>query len=564
MPHAERPVGESKKDYFERRKGNMKNERSSFISHYRDLSDFIQPRRGRFSIGDRNKGDKRWNNIINSRGTQAVRVARGGMVAGTFNPSRPWFNLETIDPDLMDSTQVKIWLHKVEQLIYAILNTGNFYNMAPVLIDELLTFGTGFMLHVDDRQDLARFYTSTAGSYMIAQNARYEVDTFCREFEMTAEQMVQQFGYENVSISVQQQLDKGNRSTWYPVVHFVEPNPDLRLDSPLAKDLPFRSIYYEPGNNLRDQFLSESGFHEFPAYVPRWDVTGEDVYATNCPGMTALGDIKMLQIEEKRKAQGIDKVVNPPLVGPASVRNVPVSSLPGGLTVYDIGGGTQKLEPLYNVQLRLGELIDDMDRVERRINEAFYVDMFLAISNMEGIQPRNQLDLSQRNEERLLQLGPVLERVHNEFLSKLVDRVFNQAVRAGLIGDPPPDIAGQELKVKFISSLAMAQKAVATQNIERVAGYVSALIGAGFTNVTDKFNADKSVEEFAQAIGIAPEIIVSDEEVQEIRAARAEAQAQREAVEMAQGAASAAESASKADLEGDNVLTQLADTVQPS
>jgi hypothetical protein len=312
--------------YLERRKNEMKNERQSFDTHYKELSEFVQPRRGRFFTSDRNKGGKKHNSIINSKATQSLRVARAGMLAGTMSPTRPWFVLETVNPELMESKDVKIWLAKQERLLRAILNQSNFYNMAPVLLGELLLFGTAAMSHVNDFQDVARFYTHTAGSYMIAQNDRQEVDTMCREFEMTTAQIVSRFGLDNVSTSVRTAFDRGRYDQWFPVVHMIEPNPDSRPLALEARSLPFRSIYYEPGNNIEDAVLSRGGFKQFPAYVPRWDVTGEDVYGTDCPGMTALGDIKSLQIEEKRKAQGIDKMVNPPLHGPPSLRNVPVLS----------------------------------------------------------------------------------------------------------------------------------------------------------------------------------------------------------------------------------------------
>ena len=81
---------------------------------------------------------------------------------------------------------------------------------------------------------------------------------------------------------------------------------------------------------------------------------------------------------------------------------------------------------------------------------------------MQGIQPRNEEELLQRNEERLLQLGPPLERVHGEFLSRMVTRTFNQAVNAGIIPPAPEIIQRRNLEVRFISSLAMAQRSVAT------------------------------------------------------------------------------------------------------
>lgn len=66
-------------EYLERQREALKGERSTFDDHYRDLSEFVQPRRGRFSISDRNKGDRRHHRIINSKATWALGVAVAGL-----------------------------------------------------------------------------------------------------------------------------------------------------------------------------------------------------------------------------------------------------------------------------------------------------------------------------------------------------------------------------------------------------------------------------------------------------------------------------------------------------
>ena len=152
----------------------MRLERNSFIAHYKDLQEYISPRRGRFFEEDRNKGTKRHKVIINSVGSQALRVAVAGMLNGTMSPSQPWFALETFNPDIMEDGATRDWLWKVELILRTILNGSNFYNMSPVFLKELLLFGTAFMTHVNDFEDVARFYTHTAGSYMLAQNDRLE------------------------------------------------------------------------------------------------------------------------------------------------------------------------------------------------------------------------------------------------------------------------------------------------------------------------------------------------------------------------------------------------------
>lgn len=548
-----------KRDYYERRWSSLKLERESFDPHWKELSDFVRPRRGRFFLQDRNKGTKRHNSIINSEATQALRVAVSGMLEGTMSPARPWFALETHNLDLMENQDNRRWLHKVENLLRSILNDGNFYTMAPVLLEEMLLFGTGAMSHVDDFDSVARFYSHTAGSYVIGQNSRFEVDTFGHEFEWSAEQIVREFGIDNVSIEIKRAIDTNRLDSWYPVRRFIEPNDEFRPDSPVAKNFLYRSVYYEPGRTGledRNKYLRVSGFREFPTYVPRWSVTGEDIYATDCPGMTSLGDVKQLQLEEKRKAQAIEKMVNPPLGGPPTLRNVPINSLPGGANIYDAGAG-QELKPLYLVNPHIQELRLDMESVEKRIQRAFFNDLFLAISQMEGIQPRNQLDLIHRHEERLLQLGPVLQRVHTDFLNRMINRLFNQADRAGILPPAPAGLQGAELKIKFISTLAMAQRAVATQALDRVFAFGGNLRQLGWEDAGDKLDADQAIDEYGRAIGAAPTVVRSDEETAKIRAKRAQRLEMMQALEAGEQAANIAKTASEAKTDDDSVLSEV-------
>ncbi len=554
----------NKRDRFQRRLGAMAIERESFDPQYQSLSQFVSPRRGRFTKDKPNKGGRHfWNNIINSQATWALRVSTAGMFNGIMSPSRPWLMLETNDPDLLEFGPVKEWFHVIQEQMRRIFNSSNLYNMAPVMIQEELLFGIGCMSHVDDDQTLARFYTHTAGSYYVSQNDRFKIDTVAREFERTVYQIVSQFSKRGqevnpaISAAVRRQYDNGNYESWYPVVQFVEPNDNFVPGSLRQTQRSFRSVYYEPGHPDKDAFLADKGFDEFPFYCPRWEVTNEDVYGTNCPGMTALGDVRQLQFQEKRKAQGIDKMVSPSLHGPAVLRNQAVSDLPSGGTFYDAPGQSNVLKPIHEVRLPIGELAQDMERVENRINRAFLVDLFLAITSMEGVQPRNQLELSQRNNERLLQLGPTLERQFGEFLDPMVSRTFNQMLRVeGLVPPPPPILQGRPLRARYVSTLAMAQQAVSTGNIDRLIGFAGQMAAAGWPEALEKVDALQAVDEYGALIGTPPRLIRSDDDVAKRAEARAQQEQAAQRMAMAEQGANIAKTMGETNMEQGSVLGQ--------
>jgi|TARA_R110000824_G_scaffold20891_2_gene78307 hypothetical protein len=562
-------VDQTRRDRLDRHLAQLKIERESFISHYKDLSTFVKPRRGRFEIrGKVNDGTKVHNSIINSAGTQAHNTAQAGMFAGVMAPTRPWFAFGPPDREMRKFKPVQNWLHDTAARMRSVFNRSNLYTMAPTMIGELLLFGTGAMAQMDDNETVTRFATHTVGSYMIGQNDKAEINTFAHEYQMTAEQMAMKFGVENISVEVKEALRTGKHS-WFPVVQMIEENQDFIPGGMFAKNKQFCSVRYEPHSRAadRNKYLSISGFDDFPIYVPRWGLTGEDVYGTDCPGMVALGDIRGLQVSEKQKAMGIQKMVNPPLTGPPSLKNVNVSTLPGSLNIYSGDPTRNKLEPVYQVNLPLHELKEDIAATERRINNAFFVDLFLAISNMEGVQPRNELELSERNAERLLQLGPVLERMQIDFADRMISNTFKRMMKEELLTPAPPELEDQELEIEYISSLAQAQRAVDTKSIDRLSQFVGGLMQAGMSD-GKKFDADKAIEEYATLIGTPPNLISGDEAIAAERQQEQQQAQQAQMAEMASKMAPVVQAAGQAagaagqiadlDLGGDTIAARLA------
>jgi hypothetical protein len=143
-------------------------------------------------------------------------------------------------------------------------------------------------------------------------------------------------------------------------------------------------------------------------------------------------------------------------------------------------------------------------------------------------------EVAERHEEKLLMLGPVLERLHNELLKQKIDITFDKMIEAGIVPPPPQAMQGQELQVEFVSMLAQAQKAIGTQAVDRYVGR-SAQIAQFKPGVLDKFDEDVWAEKYADMTGVDPDLIVSANKVAIIRQQKAQQQQPRR--KMAQGAA---------------------------
>lgn len=502
------------------RKSALWSERSSWLTHWREISENQQPRAGRFVVTDRNKGDKRANKILDNTAVFGARTLAAGLMSGVTSPARPWFRLEIRDKDLMESAEVKTWLHDTAELLRAIFASSNTYRALHTIYEELGLFGTAASVVLPDFENVIHHHPLTVGEYALATNHKGEVDTLCREFQMTVGQMVQQFGRENCSNTVQDLFAKGNYDTWVDVVHMLEPRRERDTRKLNGKNKRFASLYLEPGKDQADQYLSESGFDRFPGLTPRWVVTGNDVYGTS-PGMECLGDVKQLQHQQLRKGQAIDYQVNPPLTVPTKYKEATKARLPGGVFYVDSTGPGGGVRSAFEVNLNLQHLGLDIADVRERIRSAYYADLFLMMQGdtRSGI---TATEVAERHEEKLLMLGPVLERLHNELLSPLIDITFDMAEKAGILPAAPPELEGMDLNVEFISVLAQAQRAVATQGIDRLIGTVGGMAQLK-PEVLDKIDFDQVVDDLGNAYGVNPKIILPDNAVAAMREQRAQA-----------------------------------------
>jgi hypothetical protein len=278
-------------------------------------------------------------------------------------------------------------------------------------------------------------------------------------------------------------------------------------------------------------------------------VTGNDVYG-NSPGMECLGDVKQLQFEQMRKAQAIEFQTNPPLQVPTAYKNQTMSRLPGGTMYVDQAGPGGGIRTAFDVNLDLSHLLGDIQDIRERIRSAYYADLFLMLANdtRSGV---TATEVAERHEEKLLMLGPVLERLHNELLSPMIDLAFDYCATAGILPEAPPEIQGTEMNIEFISTLAQAQRAVAAGNVDRLLGTVGQVAGAkGDMSIWDKIDTDQVVDDYGDMYGVNPEIIVPDDKVAEIRAARAQQMAAQQAAAAAPTMADTAKTTSEIDSAG--------------
>jgi hypothetical protein len=269
-----------------RRNTTLKSERSTWVPTWMDIADYIQPRRGRFFVEDKNKGTRKDQNIINNRPTRASRILASGLMAGLTNQARPWFRLTLPDPDLMQFGPVKAWAGKLEERLRWVFQKSNLYLALHGFYSDL-TFGTASMYLEEDPLKVMRAYLFPIGSYCLATGGRGRVDTVYRESQMTVGQLVERFGLSACSGITQDAFRDRRYDEWRQVLHVVEPNRAQRQGMMDRHGMAWRSAWVEIGGATTGGvvaeakgFLREAGYRENPAISARWGVLGEDVYGS--------------------------------------------------------------------------------------------------------------------------------------------------------------------------------------------------------------------------------------------------------------------------------------------
>jgi hypothetical protein len=488
------------------------------------------------------------------------------MMSGITSPARPWFRLSTPDPELIELGNVKNWTDDVRDRMNAVFLRSNLYRVLPITYGGMSTYASHAFLIEEDQEDTIRCIPFLIGSYSIAQNYKLQVDTFHRKFRMTARQIVQQFGvvdgdmrridWSKISKDVKDAFENGNTEVWFDVGHIIQPNDNYLPNSPLAKNKKYSSDYYEIGSSnsfSREVFLLEDGYDYFPVLVPRWEVNGEDTWGTNCPAMEALGDIQQLQTGEKRSLQAVEKMLNPPLIAPTSMKNKSISHVAGEITYSDVREGQQGLRSIYDVRFDIGAMENKQVQVRQRISRYFFEDLFLMLAQSDRRQITAR-EVEERHEEKLLALGPVLEQLNQDLLDPLVQITFEIMSKRGMLPPAPQELQGMDLQIEYVSVMAQAQKLIGLSSLERFGGIVANAAQLD-PRILDKVKSDQYIDEAANILSIPARVVASDEEVAQIREDRAKQQQQQAQMEQAQMGAKAIKDIASAD-QGD-ILKQV-------
>lgn len=561
---------------LESRMTGLRTWRYTWWQHWARLAEFFMPRRYHWVITANRmaRGSAINDQIIDSTGTLAVQTCASGLWTGLTSPSRPWFALDIGLPWVQLDAESQAWLEDTQERIYTVLAQSNFYTIMAQAFQDVTVFGTAPVIIYEDFEDVIRCYLPCAGEYFLAASSRLDVDTLYREFTLTVSQIVEMFQIDNCPEQIVKIWNDGagNLDTEFVVAHSIEPNIGIAKRGGRGGDkvqvvpgrFAYREVYWLRGMTTARP-LSKRGFNGRPFMVARWSTVSNDAYGRS-PCMDALGDTKQIQQETRRKAEFIEKGVRPPMGAGPEMKNEPSSITPGAITYTSTQNGAKGFWPLFEPNPAwLPAISTDIKEVADRINRCLFVDTFMAITQMEGVQPRNELELTKRDLERLQVLGPFIQQFENEFAGPTIARLLDILGRRNMLLPKPPSLKDVPLKINYQSIMKLAQQgaeAISMKDFFGLAGNLSsAAKAASVPDPVRTVNLDKALAHYGTLVNFPADCMFPPKEVAIHDAIRTQemqkAQAQQQGPQQAMAAVTAAKTLSETNMGGPTALNAM-------
>ena len=446
--------------------------------------------------------------LLDSTGTDAARLLASAIVSGTVPANSRWIAWDQTGM----SDEEKLWADDAAQSLWENIHASNFDGVAFECMLDYCAAGM-FALFCDEAPEGGFLFEAwpLANCYFAASKNGGPVDTVFNEFPLTAEQAVREYGENMVSDKVRELA----ASKPDEVVEFVRCiYPRTGAGGMLARNQPIASVHIEKESK---QLVRESGYHEMPLCVPRWNTLQGSCYAFG-PTYEALPDLKTLNEVVRMDLANMDLAIagmwGAVDDGVLNPRTVTIG--PRKIVVMAAKDNMWPLQPAGKYEIAQLEI----ERLQRAIRKVMMADQ---LQPQDGPQ-MTATEVVVRVEIIRQLLGPVYGRTQSEFISTLVQRCFGIAYRAGALAQAPESLADKVLTLRYISPIARAQKLGDVAAMDRYEGMLAqeaAVVGEG---PLDMYDWDEAARTRAELLGVPQKLIPDQRDIAERRAKRAQQQ----------------------------------------
>jgi hypothetical protein len=515
-----------------RRWDALKSERGTWEAHWQEVLDFTVPRKSDVQSKAATPGARKTERQYDATAAHAAHELAASLVGHLVPRERAWFRLTA--PGVDGDRRATAWLDGARDAILDAYAASNFHAAIDEAFLDLVTVGTGNLLQ--EERPIERpgfnglaFQAIHIAEYVIDEDARGEVDTVLRRFELTARQAVQMFGADRLPDTVRAHAeDAGKGERTFEFVHAVYPRADRRVRERRTMRAPWVSAYIAVEERA---VVREGGFQELPYHVARWSKTARERYGRS-PAMRALPDVKTLNLIVRYGLEALPLALYPPfLVKEGTLTSGQLNLSPGAQNQWD---GTaddipRQVEWRGDIRVEMEKEAEYRARIERSMEAEQ-----LRLRDAPRMTATEVID---RRERMFNRVGPTVVRIESELLDAVVSRSFMLMFRAGALGAPPDSLvrAGR-LDVAYTNPLAQAARLHRLRGLADWQATVGPLVAVA-PEIMDNVDADAIARDAADILALPVAYLRPVEAVAAIRQARAEEQARQR--QLAEGLAMA-------------------------
>lgn len=527
------------KQWLGKRKASLESIRNEFEALWRDIRLYFEPNIGKALLHSDNRDSgaakREDSKILNSEPRLCVHRYGAGMQSGITNKAQPWCSIVPKAIDAKESRQPKLndWCHTATQEILSALERGNFYRTSGQVYEHAALLGTSCVMifRGEERGDVS-FKLLDEGEYWIAENKYGEVTTLMRRLHLTLGQAAEEFFIQSLPESWRNKIEDGKTEERVEIWNLVCPNEDRELFKDVPEDRPYVSFYWIPGNvttgSSEDGILDIRSYRYKPFAVLR-QIDSGSVYGKSIGEMT-LADCKELQELEEYEVRMIANEATPAMLVPASMKNTPIHSFPGGITYFDgILGNAAPVQRLFDTREGIDKVDAKIQIISDRIGRFWYNDLFALMLqvNANNRAQKTATEVAELSGEKITLLGPVLTQT-DDFLTAIIDAVFVILIMDGVIPEAPQVLmdGGAEISVEYTSTIHAEMKAALKMRAINAMIQMVAMLAQTKPEALDKINTDEIIDEVCKVYPGAAAYVYDAKEVAAIRNAKAKQEQQ--------------------------------------
>jgi hypothetical protein len=537
------------------RNEQLETERAVWDNIWQELANLIQPRKNQIlskSTPDASKNA----DLFDCTAVDANMVLGAGQLQYITPAAERWFGYDF--PEQLKSKNGGVvpgkaakWFADCTEIAMREIARSNFYTEVHEMYLDRGGMGTACLYAQEGKRTALNFSSHAVGSYCIAEDDEGSVDTLFRKFKLTVRQAVKKFGLEAMGEKVKKayQDEKSSRlDEKFTFLHAVYPREDDKRDHTKidAVNKPIASVYV----CIEDKKLvRNSGYDEMSYFVTRYLTWGDEVYGY-CPSIDILSTIRQVNFIEKQMDALAEKTAFPPVLVPSALDGV-IDLRAGGVTVFDENMPVTGQPREWGTMGRYDVGQDRVRMKQEAIKKAYHNDLFQMFAQAE--RQMTAYEAMQRVSEKLVMFSPTFARLTTELLNPLLQRIFGILLRAGVFPPPPPEVLVDDgtgryalaaPQVVYTSKVALAIKALENRSLIEFMQVIGPLVQIS-PEVMDNMDKDRVFIDVMRNYSMPTTWMIDSEIVDQLRAARAQAQAAQQQIANTQAMAKAGADASR-------------------